>query len=86
MQRHPEPDEITTIVDPRMSGNFTMEGMGEFLRLISWCVNQRSERRPPMHFVEMEIDRIREKEMSLTTIMGEGTPIFTLGSQLFTSK
>ncbi|KAJ3708502.1 hypothetical protein LUZ61_012207 [Rhynchospora tenuis] len=86
IQRYPESSEIGTIVDPQMGGNFTMEGMGEFLRVISWCVNQSSERRPPMHFVEMEIDRIREKEMSLTTVMGEGTPIVTLGSQLFTSS
>ncbi|XP_078166891.1 putative serine/threonine-protein kinase PBL21 [Carex rostrata] len=85
MQRHPESGDIATIVDPRMSGNFTMEGMGEFMRLISWCVNQSSERRPPMHYVEMEIERIREKEMSLTTIMGEGATV-TLGSQLFTSS
>lgn len=85
MQRHPESGDIASIVDPRMSGNFTMEGMGEFMRLISWCVNQSSERRPPMHYVEMEIERIREKEMSLTTIMGEGATV-TLGSQLFTSS
>ncbi|KAJ1704011.1 hypothetical protein LUZ63_003790 [Rhynchospora breviuscula] len=84
IQRYPESSETGTIVDPQMGGNFTMEGMGEFLRVISWCVNQSSERRPPMHLVEMEIDRIREKEMSLTTVMGEGTPIVTLGSQLFT--
>ena len=29
------------------------------------------------------IDRILEKEMNLTTGMGEGTPTVTLGSQLF---
>ncbi|KAI4963565.1 hypothetical protein ZWY2020_011363 [Hordeum vulgare] len=31
------------------------------------------------------LDRILEKEMTLTTVMGDGTAIITLGSQLFTS-
>lgn len=75
---------ISTIVDHRM-GSFTSEGMLEYFRLISWCVNPSGERRPPMNYVESELDRIHEKEMSLTTIMGEGTTSVTLGSQLFTS-
>jgi len=48
-------------------------------------VNPSGEQRPPMNYVVLELDRIHEKEMSLTTIMGEGTTTVTLGSQLFTS-
>jgi len=36
-----------------------------------------------MSYVVMELDRILEKERNLTTVMGEGTPTVTLGSQLF---
>jgi hypothetical protein len=38
-----------------------------------------------MRLVVEELDRILEKEMTLTTVMGDGTAIITLGSQLFTS-
>uniref|UniRef100_A0A0A8YPQ9 Uncharacterized protein n=1 Tax=Arundo donax TaxID=35708 RepID=A0A0A8YPQ9_ARUDO len=38
-----------------------------------------------MRPVAAELDRILGKEMSLTTVMGDGTAIVTLGSQLFTS-
>lgn len=34
----------------------------------------------------VELERIHEKEMALTTFMGEGTSTITLGSELFTSK
>lgn len=84
-QNYQDSRNISTIVDHRMGSSFTSEGMREFLRLISWCVNPTGERRPPMNFVVLELDRIHEKEMSLTTIMGEGTTTVTLGSQLFTS-
>lgn len=85
-QNYQESSTFSAFVDQRMGSSFTSEGMREFLRLITWCVNPLSERRPPMNYVEMEIDRIREKEMSLTTIMGEGTTTVTLGSQLFTTS
>lgn len=39
-----------------------------------------------MEKVVVELERIREKEMALTTVMGEGTATFTKGSELFTSK
>lgn len=57
--------------------------MEEYIQLIIRCVDPSSERRPSMSYVVMELDRILEKEMNLTTIMGEGTPVVTLGSQLF---
>ncbi|XP_010909568.1 probable serine/threonine-protein kinase PBL21 isoform X1 [Elaeis guineensis] len=84
-QKYEEPTNISTLVDQRMGSSFTSEGMSEFLRLIAWCVNPSSERRPPMNYVELELDRIYEKEMSLTTIMPEGSTTVTLGSQLFTT-
>lgn len=84
-QNYRDSSDISTLVDHRMGSSFTSEGMREFLRLISWCVNPTGERRPPMNFVVLELDRIHEKEMSLTTIMGEGTTTVIPGSQLFTS-
>ncbi|KAJ3678217.1 hypothetical protein LUZ60_002020 [Juncus effusus] len=80
-------NNASQIIDERMGGNFTAEGMGEFLRLISWCLNPVTGKRPPLNYIELEMERISEMEMSLTTIMGEqGTPIVTLGSQLFKPK
>ncbi|KAG6435105.1 hypothetical protein SASPL_106756 [Salvia splendens] len=78
-----EGGSISTIIDQRLGNSFTTEGMDEFIQLITQCVNPSSERRPLMSYVVTELDRILEKEMSLTTIMGEGTPVVTLGSQLF---
>lgn len=74
---------ISTIIDQRLGNSFTTEGMEEYIQLIIRCVDSSSERRPAMSYVVMELDRILEKEMSLTTIMGEGTPVMILGSQLF---
>ncbi|KAL5995726.1 hypothetical protein ACLOJK_025795 [Asimina triloba] len=78
--------DIMAVIDPRLRGSFTAEGMNEFIWLMARCVDQSSERRPTMNFVASELDRILEKEMSLTTIMGEGTTVVTLGSQLFTAS
>ncbi|KAK8952262.1 Receptor-like protein kinase ANXUR1 [Platanthera zijinensis] len=75
--------EISDLVDQRMSANFTSECMNDFLQLIAWCLNASGERRPAMSYVASELERIRGKEMTLTTIMGEGTDTVTLGSQLF---
>lgn len=83
VQNFQESDSISTICDKRLGNSFTTEGMEELIQLIVHCVDSSSERRPPMTAVVTELDRILEKEMSLTTIMGEGTPIVTLGSQLF---
>ena len=38
-----------------------------------------------MEMVVLELERIQEKEMAMTTVMGEGTATITLGSYLFTS-
>ncbi|RLN35403.1 hypothetical protein C2845_PM03G35000 [Panicum miliaceum] len=72
-----------TAKDNRMTGGFTSESMKELLRLTSWCVNPMSGQRPSMSLVEAEIHRIREQEISLTTVMTGHSPTVTLGSQLF---
>lgn len=69
-----------------MERRFTAEGMREFLRLAAGCLSPPPGfGRPPMSAVVAELDRILEKERSLTTVMGEATPSVTLGSELFTS-
>ncbi|KAJ0534331.1 putative protein kinase RLK-Pelle-RLCK-IXa family [Helianthus annuus] len=80
---HQEAGTISGIIDPRIGNSFTTEGMEEYIHLIIGCVEVSSERRPAMSYVVTELDRILEKEMSLTTIMGEGTPVVTLGSHYF---
>ncbi|XP_050234019.1 probable serine/threonine-protein kinase PBL28 [Mercurialis annua] len=77
---------FSRIVDQRMGTSFTAESMEAFIQLIIRCLEPSSERRPAMSYVVMELDRILDKEMTLTTVMGEGTPIVTLGSQLFKSS
>ncbi|KAL9347723.1 hypothetical protein Peur_059089 [Populus x canadensis] len=76
---------FASIVDQRLGSSFTAEGMEEFIQLMLRCVEPSSERRPAMNYVVMELDRIIEKEMNLTTVMGEGTTTVTLGSHLFRS-
>lgn len=74
------------LVDPRLGGSFTSEGMKELVALTFQCLSPSvARRRPKMRLVAEELDRILEKEMTLTTVMGDGTAIITLGSQLFTS-
>lgn len=86
LQNYQEAGAIAVIIDQRLGNSFTKEGMEEFIQLIVRCVEPSSERRPAMSYVVMELDRILDKEMSLTTIMGEGTPVVTLGSHLFRSS
>ncbi|XP_024017827.1 putative serine/threonine-protein kinase [Morus notabilis] len=74
---------MSSIIDERMGNSFTAEGMEEVIELIIQCVQPSSERLPVMSYVVMQIDKILEKEMSLTTVMGEATPTVILGSQLF---
>ncbi|XP_040961652.1 putative serine/threonine-protein kinase isoform X1 [Gossypium hirsutum] len=74
---------ISSSIDSRLGSSFTAEGMEEFIRLTVRCLEPSSERRPTMSYVVAELDRILDKEMSLTTVMGEGSPTVTLGSQLF---
>lgn len=84
-QDYDDSSDISTLVDRRMARSFTDKGMRDLLRLTVWCLNPSGGARPPMSFVASELDRILDKEMSSTTIMGEGTPTLTLGSELFTS-
>ncbi|XP_020523000.1 putative serine/threonine-protein kinase isoform X6 [Amborella trichopoda] len=65
-----ESEDITSIIDPGMGESFTAEGIKEMINLAIICVYPSRERRPMMHDVMAELDRILEKEMSLTTIMG----------------
>ena len=74
---------MSNMIDQRLGSSFTAEGMEEFILLVARCLNPSSERRPSMSYVVMELGRILDKEMNLTTMMGEGTPTVTLGSQLF---
>ena len=83
MQNSEDYSNISSIIDQRLGSRFTAEGMEEFKKLIVRCLEHSSERRPGMSYVVMELDRIVDKEMNLTTVMGEGTPTVTLGSQLF---
>lgn len=78
-----EYSDMSNIIDRKLGNSFTAEGMGELLQLIMRCIDPSSERRPAMTYVVMELERIYEKEVSLTIVMGEGTPTVTLGSQLF---
>ncbi|CAI0387007.1 unnamed protein product [Linum tenue] len=72
------------MVDERLGNSFTSEGMEELMGLAIRCLEGSSERRPAMSYVVMELDRILEKEMKVSTGMGEGAaPTVTLGSQLF---
>ncbi|KAJ0979745.1 hypothetical protein J5N97_015219 [Dioscorea zingiberensis] len=77
---------INDLIDQRLAGSFTSEGMKRLIRLILQCLNLSGRRRPNMEFIAIELDQILETEMTLTTVMGDGTAIVTLGSQLFTSS
>lgn len=74
------------LVDQRLRSSFTSEGMKDLIRLTLQCLNPYGRGRPKMTAVVTELDRILETEMTLTTIMGDGTAVVTLGSQLFTSS
>lgn len=83
VQNVEENSNMSSVIDQRMGNSFTAEGMEEVIELIIECVQPSSERRPVMSYVVMRLDKILEKEMSLTTVMGEATPTVILGSQLF---
>lgn len=83
VQNNQEDSKFSNIIDQRLDNTFTAEGMKEVIQLIVRCVQPSSERRPTMSYVVMELNRIREKEVSLTTVMGEGTSDVALGSILF---
>ncbi|KAF8392559.1 hypothetical protein HHK36_022904 [Tetracentron sinense] len=73
------------LVDCRLVGSFTSEGMQDLIKLTLQCMSLLGKERPKMDMVVLELDQILEKEMTLTTVMGDGTATVTLGSQLFTS-
>ena len=73
-----------TLVDSRLAGSFTLEGMRDLIRLTLQCMSFPGEGRPKMEMIVVELERIQEKEMAMTTVMGEGTDTITLGSALFT--
>ncbi|KAI3979033.1 hypothetical protein MKX01_016208 [Papaver californicum] len=78
---------LNSLVDNRLTSNFTSEGMKDLIRLTIGCLNKIGRWRPKMDMVVRELDRILEKEMTQTTVMGTGnTTIVTPGSELFTSK
>ncbi|KAM1014829.1 hypothetical protein TB2_044570 [Malus domestica] len=83
VQNIQEGSNVSCIIDERLGNSFTGEAMEGLIQLIMRCVEALSERRPSMSNVVTELDRIVEKEMSLTTIMGEGTSTVIPGSQLF---
>ncbi|XP_047310787.1 proline-rich receptor-like protein kinase PERK3 isoform X2 [Impatiens glandulifera] len=78
-------------VSGKIGGGGPAEGMEELFEVMVRCVEITSDRRPSMGRVVTELERIHEKEMSFTTLMGGGggegsTPVVTLGSQLFKSS
>lgn len=83
MQNTQDSGKISSIIDERLGNSFTAEAMKKLIQLILSCVEASSDRRPAMSYVVMELEGILEKEMSLTTIMGEGTSTVIPGSQLF---
>ncbi|KAF8035293.1 hypothetical protein BT93_C1346 [Corymbia citriodora subsp. variegata] len=78
-------ESLINLVDPRIVGTFTMDGMRDLTRLTLSCIISPRKRRPKMDTIARELERIWEKEMALTTVMGEGTATITPGSELFTS-
>ena len=63
-----------------------MEGIRDLIRLTLQCMTFPAKCRPKMDKVVLELEQIHEKEMALTTVMGEGTATITLGSELFASN
>ncbi|XP_058000978.1 probable receptor-like protein kinase At5g38990 isoform X2 [Hevea brasiliensis] len=73
-------------VDRRLVGSFTTDGIRDLIRLMLRCMSFPGLERPKMEMAVVELERIQEKEMALTTVMGEGIATFIKGSELFTSK
>ncbi|URE29143.1 STYKc [Musa troglodytarum] len=66
------------LIDCRLGGGFTSEGMKELIALTLQCLNPSGHSRPKMRAVVVELDRILEMEMALTMVMGDGTAIILL--------
>ncbi|XP_038992215.1 probable serine/threonine-protein kinase PBL15, partial [Hibiscus syriacus] len=74
------------LVDRRLAGSFTMDGIKDVIKLTLKCMCFPGKRRMNMNMIMEELERIHEKEMELTTVRGEATSKITLGSELFASK
>ncbi|KAK8671110.1 hypothetical protein V6N13_037718 [Hibiscus sabdariffa] len=59
-------------VDRRLVGSFTMDGIKDLIKLTLKCMCFPGKRRLNMNMVLVELERIHEKEMELTTVRGEG--------------
>ncbi|KAL5996017.1 hypothetical protein ACLOJK_026090 [Asimina triloba] len=81
VESHVDSDDF---VDHRLGSSFTAEGMKELIGLTSWCLSLNGHRHPKMETIMAELDRILEKEMAMTTVMGASTATVILGSHLFT--
>ncbi|PIA61582.1 hypothetical protein AQUCO_00300834v1 [Aquilegia coerulea] len=75
-----------SIVDSRLAGSFTTEGMNDLINLTLQCLSISDAEQPNMKTVVSELEQILEREMQWKTVMGEGTATVTLGSQLFTTR
>lgn len=75
---------VNNFVDRRLGGSFTTEGMRDLIRLTLQCMSFPGRRRPKMESIVLELERIQEREMALTTVMGQSTATITPGSLLFT--
>ncbi|XP_025012709.1 proline-rich receptor-like protein kinase PERK13 isoform X1 [Ricinus communis] len=73
-----------SFVDRRLMGSFTRDGIRDLIRLTLRCMSFPGTGRPKMEMVVAELERIHDREMELTTVMGEGTATFLKGSELFT--
>lgn len=74
-------------VDRRLVGTFTADGIRDLIRLTLQCMCFPGKRRPKMDMVVTELERIEDKERTVTTFMGETSATaatITLGSELFT--
>ncbi|KAK8510865.1 hypothetical protein V6N12_036779 [Hibiscus sabdariffa] len=58
-------------VDRRLVGSFTMDGIKDLIKLTLKCMCFPGKRRLNMNMVLVELERIHEKEMELTTVRGE---------------
>lgn len=82
MEAHLSSDEL---VDHRLMGKYSAEGMRDLIRLAMRCTSFPGKERPNMEMVAVEAERILEKEIMGTTGLGESSATLTLGSQLFTN-
>ncbi|KAK4379992.1 hypothetical protein RND71_001854 [Anisodus tanguticus] len=73
------------LVDHRLVGSFTGEAMRDLIKVALRCMSFPGSYRPTMKTVVLDLERILEREIMHTTVLGEGTSTVTLGSQLFTN-